>query len=101
MVIKTIEDDLPEFGCAMLAMEQENVVIVLGKLVDLKTFEYEGKSLGFLCKPGGGAVLASRTMLKNALAELDAYDARQGFFPPSTDKIQATLTAEDLEEDED
>jgi hypothetical protein len=87
-------DEAPGYGCALLAMEEENVVIVLGKLVDLKTFHYDGKSLGFLAKPGGGAVLASRSMLVKALAELDAYDARLGLTPPYSDKLYATFTAE-------
>ena len=100
-MIKEISDveDVPGFGCAVLAMEHENVVIVLGKLVDLNALEYDGKSLGFLAKPGGAAVLASRSMLVKALAELDDYDRRMGVAPVYSDRPFMTVTSEDLEDD--
>jgi hypothetical protein len=95
------DDDLAPYGSALLAMEEENIVIVLGRLVDLKTFHYDGKSLAFLARPGGGAVVASRSMLTRALAELDAYDRRRGCLPPSTDKPFVTFTNEPDDDSED
>jgi hypothetical protein len=102
-VISSVEDlegQAPDSFCALLALDQENIVIVLGKTVDLTRFEYDGKSLAFLAKPGCSAVVASRTMLAKSLAELDAYDRRLGRFPPQTDLPQITFTA-DPEDSED
>lgn len=100
-MIKELNDleDAPDAFCALLAMEQENIVIVLSKTVDLTTFEYDGKNLSFLAKPGCSAVVASRTMLVKALTELDAYDVRLGRVPPHTDLSQFTFTAEPEDEE--
>lgn len=101
-MVEKSEDDDPTYHTALLALDDVGAVIIIGKPVDLAMFGIGGKTLGFISESGGAAVLASRTLLVKALAELDDYDARTGRVQTDDLNLQVKHVLADVDdEDED